>query len=159
MADYVLYVGIDRNDKTRSRFCPGSRRAIEVIDDANMQDKVTIQSVDTLRENMPNLPEWLKGTPTLVDRASRHAMRGTAAIEHLRNFENKKHRAGVPSSSTTSHSMDGMVAPGEQLHLGAEANFEPIKEDMSKYSNDSKVSDDDLHSLLQRRQASIPPAA
>jgi len=148
MGDYVLYVGYDRSDRTRTRFCPGSRRAIELVDEANMQDQITVQSVDALRESMP-LPEWLKGTPTLVSKESRKAMRGTAAIEHLQSL-------AVKQPQPAAHSMDGMIAPGESLHLGAESNFEPLQEDPSKYDDSRKVTDADLQQLIERRRAAVP---
>lgn len=143
---FVLYVGYDRSDPSRTRFCPGSRRAIELIDGSGLQDKVTVQSIDALRESMP-LPEWLKGTPTLVCKESRKAMRGTAAIEHLRS---------LTVTQPPAHSMDGMIAPGESLHLGSESNFEPIQDDPSKYDDSRKISDSDLQQLIERRRAVVP---
>lgn len=167
---YVLYVGYDRRDATMSRFCPGSRHALELIDEASMHDRVTVQSVDALRETMPALPAWLRGTPTLVSRATRKAMRGSAAIEHLRALPGAlAERRGAASSagggegelasSSSAHGLDGMVAPGEAVHLGAESNFEPLaQEDASKYDDSRKVTDADLQRLLERRKASVPPA-
>lgn len=166
--EYVLYVGYDRQDRSRSRFCPGSRRAIEIVDQADIQDRVTVQSVDALRESMPTLPEWLKGTPTLVSRTSRKAMRGTAAIEHLMELTtaatsttDAAHASNTDSfqNGGAAHSMDGMIVPGEMAHLGVESNFDPINhEDMSRYDDSKKVTDSDLQELLDRRKTSIPPA-
>ena len=154
MADHVLYVGYDRSDATR--FCPGSRRAIELVDEAEAQDRVTVQSVDALRQSMTTLPAWLKGTPTLVCKSSKKAMRGTAALEYLRNELVVRHADA--GGATSEHGLDGMVAPGEAAHLGLESNFEPLTNDEpSKYDDSRKVTDGDLQRLLERRKASIPP--
>ena len=166
--EYVLYVGYDRADPTRSRFCPGSRRAIEIIDNEDLPARVTVQSVDALRETMATLPDWLRGTPTLVSRKSRTAMRGTAAIEHLQEVARSRGAAGDRTdggdrmdgggSGPAAHSLDGMVAAGEMAFLGAESNFEPLQEDdPSKYDDSRKVTDNDLQRLLERRKASVPP--
>lgn len=159
-ADFVLYVGYDRSDATASRFCPGSRRAIELIDQAGLQDRVTVQSVDALRESMSALPPWLKGTPTLVCRETRKAMRGTAALEHLSELASKAGEEGHGGGeASASHGLDGMVAPGEAMHLGTEANFEPLaKDDPDKYDDSRKVTEDDIQRMLERRRAAVPSA-
>ena len=54
--------------------------------------------------------------------------------------------------------MEGMIAPGESMHLGAESNFEPEPEDASKYDDSRKITEDDVQRLLDRRQASVPAA-
>ena len=173
MADLVLYVGYDRRDSSRSRFCPGSRLALEVIDDRGMQERVTVQSIDALRESMPALPDWLRGTPTLVCRGTRKAMRGTAAVDHLRSLPGEegdeesaqgggKGGGGKGGAGSAEHGLDGMVVASERAFLGAESNFEPIgggeEEDASKYDDSRKVTENDLQRLIERRKASVPPA-
>lgn len=154
MADYVLYVGYDRTDPTRTRFCRGSRRAIELVDALGKQESVTIQSVDALRESMPTLPPWLRGTPTLVSRETRQAMSGQAAIDHL---EALGQPAAAEEEAQAEHGMDGMVASSEKMHLGFESNFEPlVSEDPAKYDDSRKVTDADLQALLERRKAVVP---
>lgn len=154
MAEYVLYVGYDRTDPTRSRFCRGSRRAIELVDAMGKQESVTVQSVDALRESMPTLPAWLRGTPTLVSRETRQAMGGQAAIDHLEALS----RPVEEEEAQAEHGMDGMVASSEKMHLGFESNFEPLvtEEDLSKYDDSRKVTDADLQALLERRKATVP---
>lgn len=161
MADYVLYVGYDRRDRTR--FCPGSRKAIEIVDESGAHEMVTVQSIDALRESVVTLPAWLNGTPTLVCRTTKKAMRGSAALEHLRHELLQKRPAADASApnarATGEHGMDGMVAGSEAAHLGLEANFEPlVQDDPSKYDDSRKVTDNDLQQLLERRKATIPPA-
>lgn len=156
MGEYVLYVGYDRSD--RSRFCHGSRRAIEIVDRAGVQDRVTVQSVDALRESMGALPTWLSGTPTLVSRATRKAMRGTAAVEHLQELVASGAEEGGEAAAAPGE-IQGLVAAGEAMHLGTEQNFEPLpKDDPDKYDDSRKITDADLQRLLDRRKATVPPA-
>ena len=159
MTQYVLYVAYDRADVTRSRFCPGSRRAIELVDEANQQDQVTVQSVDVLRRSVPTLPEWLRGTPTLVCRETRKAMRGTAALDHLRSMRQKHHESQSNTrDSAEQEAVEGLVTAREMPHLERESNFEPlVKDDPSKYDESKKITDADLQRLIDRRKAGIPP--
>lgn len=151
--EYVLYIGNDRSDATK--FCPGSRQALDIVDKKGLHEEIVVQSVDALRQSVAQLPVWLKGTPTLVSRTTRKAMTGTAAIEHLRRL------AAKPTNETpsvTEHNMDGMIAATESLHLGAESNFEPLQvDDAFKYDESRKVTEDDLQKLLERRKATTVP--
>ena len=142
-AEYILYVGHDARNPTV--FCPGSRQALSLIDENDLQDVVTVQSVERLRENL-TLPSWLSGTPTLVIRSKRQALRGSSAVDHLRTMGAKEESSGDAW---------GMVAPGEAMHLGSERNFEPTQEDSSKYTSESKVTEGDLQAFIARRQATV----
>lgn len=155
--DYVLYVGYDRRDATKTRFCPGSRRAIELVDEAGAQDRVMVQSVDALRESVQKLPTWLNGTPTLVCRSTKKAMRGTVALEYLQS--QLVETSIEPVHAESAHGLDGMVSSSEAMHLGIESNFEPLtQDDPKKYEDSKKVSEDDLQRMLERRKAIIPPS-
>lgn len=75
---YVLYVGSDKNDKSRP--CPGSEECLTLA--RRIADQVSVQDCDVLRKKQ-TLPAWLNGTPILVNRNDPVPLRGTDAIEAL----------------------------------------------------------------------------
>ena len=145
--DYILYVGLDARDKTL--FCPGSRRAIAIVDEGGL--RVLVQSVDAVRRRKPPVPKWLCGTPTLVSRAERRALRGTAAIEHLEELMTRRRKSDAEANAE----VRGMIAPGESIFLGGETNFEPlVGEDAAKYDESrGKITEADVQRALDRRAA------
>ena len=160
-ADLVLYVGLDRSDATRRRFCPGSRRAMQLADEVG---EVVVQSVDALREaGTTTLPEWLQGTPTLVCKSKRVALRGKRAIEHLQQRLAEQRGGGGGEEDTKTGEPTGLIAPHEAMFLGGGGNFErgadDAEEDASKYSDTHKITDADVQRLLDRRNtaaANVP---
>ena len=157
MTSYVLYIGCDKRDK--NVFCPGSKSALAVIDAAELNDQVNIQSIDWLRSTT-KLPSWLDGTPILVDKQSKKAFRGSRCVEFLEKLgeeggassrKSEEDNSGLPKDEFM-----GMVAPGEQIFVNTESNFEPIKEDTSRYEDSGKITDADLQNFLERRNAAIP---
>ena len=151
--EYVLYVAYDQSDATRSQFCPGSRRAIELTETVPEGVSVHVQSVDVLRQTGVPLPTFLVGTPTRVSRETRRAMRGTAAIDHLRQLiASSETQAAAPAPNV----IDGLTSPHEEMHLGGAGNFEPLtRDDPEKYTNARKVTDEDVQRMLDRRKATI----
>ena len=145
--EYILYIGQDRIDPTR--FCPGSRKALGVLEGAADDVGVSVQNVHRLREKLGTLPAWLTGTPTLISKSTKKAMRGTSAIEHLEGVvagQAKEAEGGAGD-------VWGLTAPNEALHLGVESNYEGgAPDDPSKYSDDRKVTEDDVQKLIERRK-------
>ena len=143
--EYILYIGQDQIDPTR--FCPGSRKALGVLEGAS-DVGVSVQNVHRLREKLGTLPAWLTGTPTLISKITKKAMRGTSAIEHLEGVV-----AGQAKGEEGGGDVWGLTAPNESLHLGVEGNYEGgASDDPSKYSDDRKVTEDDVQKLIERRK-------
>ena len=92
--DYILYIGQDKRDETR--FCAGSRAALEAIDQAKAENLVSVQSVDRLALNT-TLPDWLDGTPMIVCRKSRRAYKGTECVNFIRSMAASSTESSVAS--------------------------------------------------------------
>lgn len=152
---YILYVAQDARDP--SRFCPGSRRALALVDEADL-GSVNVQNVNRLREKATALPAWLTGTPTLVSKASKQAMRGTKAIEHLSALASGKGGGEGGGAKASTDDVIGMTLSNETMHLGVEGNFEPTgRDDPSKYDDSRKITDSEVQRFMDRRKAVIPP--
>lgn len=59
----VLYIAHDLTDN--DEMCPGSTVCISIVDKIE-EGLINVQDCDILRESK-DLPEWLNGTPILVD--------------------------------------------------------------------------------------------
>lgn len=76
---WVLYVAHDASRP--DALCPGSRACLNAL--GALRDECAVQVVDRMLENALPLPEWLDGTPILVDTESRQALKGSDAYEYL----------------------------------------------------------------------------
>ena len=93
----VLYVGRDRDDP--SEFCPGSLVCMSLVEKLD-DDAIQIQDCSILRQSQ-ELPDWLNGTPILIDRNSPMPLRGTQAVRMLQSIlkiqdERRSARAARP---------------------------------------------------------------
>ncbi len=83
-ARYVLYVG-PRIGGHEGEMCPGSQRALDIIDP--FREDVDVYDVSQLRQNGISLPGWLNGTPCLVDTSQPRPLdpyKGGACLAHLK---------------------------------------------------------------------------
>lgn len=60
---------------------------MSVVDNLGLGTSVTVQDCDTLRAQGVDFPEWLVGTPTLIDRESMMRYVGTDALVQLTNVQ------------------------------------------------------------------------
>jgi hypothetical protein len=77
---YVLYVG--PSSRGGQQMCPGSQAALDVIE--TFKEDVAIADVNKLRLEGEQLPEWLEGTPCVVNTAEKLAYMGSHCIAHLK---------------------------------------------------------------------------
>ena len=93
----VLYVGHDKIDPTM--FCAGSLVCMSLVD--KLDEDITVQDCTVLREAQ-ELPEWLNGTPILIDGDNPVPTRGTDAVRMLQAMIKKQnHRlTQVPKSGS-----------------------------------------------------------
>ena len=72
----VLYI-------TSLKSCPGTDEAMRIIREFNNPTHVIVQDIASLKKEGVSIPSWLKGTPTLVNVATRAVSEGTAALRRL----------------------------------------------------------------------------
>lgn len=79
---FMLYISGDADGS--GRFCAGSRECIALIQSTPQLLRSTrFENVDVIMQENPTLPEWLHGTPTLVDIYLKRIIRGTHARDYL----------------------------------------------------------------------------
>lgn len=84
MATHVLYVASDKSNP--SQMCRGSSQCISIAKHPSLKQTVLIQNVDILRRKQP-LPSWLNGTPILIDRTTNQIIKGSPAIDTLKDLQ------------------------------------------------------------------------
>lgn len=77
----VLYVGHDNTEP--NEFCPGSTVCMALVE--KISAKIRVQNCDILRQHQ-DLPEWLNGTPILIDDVAQEPHRGTEAVRVLQKI-------------------------------------------------------------------------
>ena len=76
----VLYVSADKQDDTL--MCPGSIVCIALAEKIP-SSRISIQNTDIIRETTSDLPEWLNGTPILINEIDGIPYRGKDAIKQM----------------------------------------------------------------------------
>ena len=140
---WVLYVNYDRRDG--QRMCAGSRRIMAMVE--GIREDVNVQNISELQKKGVTLPEWLNGSPILVDTETKQAFKGTSAVTYVESLTRK------PSPPVHSE-MTGILSKGEQ-HLHADNDlddFGPLTDgEAADDVRDGKVTDDDLQKYLAQR--------
>lgn len=77
----VLYVGHDNTEQ--NEFCPGSTVCMALVE--KISTTIRVQNCDILCQHQ-DLPEWLNGTPILIDDVTQEPYRGTQAVRVLQKI-------------------------------------------------------------------------
>lgn len=153
---WVLYIGQDNADPTI--FCPGSRRAMKLIEP--IKEDVSVQSIEVLLEKGVELPAWLTGTPTLVATDSRMAYIGSECIDELARVSSGGRQN---EQARTYDDMLGAPASGASFE---QAEFEQDdslaaqpQQANGLMDKDGKITDEDVQRYMNSRNASMPQQA
>lgn len=158
---YVLYISSDDADATQ--FCYGSRECLKLI--GPVKEDLTVQHVDRMLEAGVELPEWLDGTPILVNTMQKSALRGTYVYEYLKNVgTNKNGRDGgtepvkVEREQVADDGFNGMTPNGEKyLHESVEDDLQHSENSPERQIIDSqqgKITENDLQRYMELRNKS-----
>jgi hypothetical protein len=122
-----------------------------------IKEDVNVQHVDRMMEAGVALPDWLDGTPILVDTTEKKALRGTHAFEYLKNVS-------VPQVHTNQEEetdgFEGMLPDGEKyLHSsGGELEMEQppnsAERQIIDQTREGKVTENDLQRYMELRNKS-----
>lgn len=172
---YVLYVNDDYENM--EQLCKGSKICVSIIKE---HPDVHIQHIKALLDNEIPIPDWLDGTPCIVDKATLKAHRGTSAVTFARNKfsaeipvlptmqpkqpgrartrEQSQMRIGSPTrtppTASVSQEPSGVLSDGEKLHHDTNATLDNSFETITSTSSqnfDSKISNDMLEKYMQQR--------
>tara|TARA_B110000046_G_C12991052_1_gene397856 strand:- start:185 stop:784 length:600 start_codon:yes stop_codon:yes gene_type:complete len=84
----VLYVGQD--DAEPSEYCAGSTVCMALVE--KISKPIRVQNCNILRRHQ-ELPDWLTGTPILIDEEDQEPLRGTQAVRYLQAMLRNEEKA------------------------------------------------------------------
>lgn len=157
---WVLYIAQDARDA--SRFCPGSRQAVALVEQQELDNSVLIQNVAVLQKKDVKLPDWLTGTPSLVDTRSSLLFRGTEAVQRLKDIKSEEEEPlddSVEDTQQPEEAVQGMIAPGQRFLVDDEGRgdtqmgIEPEPSAEGGTSRDGNVTDNDLAAYIAMRDS------
>lgn len=136
----VLYVAHDLTDT--EEMCPGSTVCLSIVEKIQ-ENLINVQDCDILRESK-HLPEWLNGTPILVDDNEGVPHKGKDAIKKLRMIASTNPRKVKASSQAQS-----VPEPGDDLNDDFKLDIQQLEEAPS-----GKVTEQDLQRYMEARNSS-----
>lgn len=164
---HVLYV-------TSSKPSKGCSVVLSILNKHPVRNAILIQDVDSLQKEGTALPEWLNGTPTLVEIKSRQILKGSEVVSSIpaildeaakRMSEKQQARQALVvvekkapppedisglESVTTAGSWGDQEAEDEDPQYELEAGCDPSE------MNTGKVTDSDIQNVLKQRGMDIP---
>jgi hypothetical protein len=169
---YVLYINNSHRDE--ASLCEGSKLCMSAV---NGRKDFIIQNVQHLIQNNVNLPEWLDGTPCLVDKETSQAYKGTAAVNFAKsvgksNASSPKYNAapntrgpvhsdevGIQKDRRVVQEVHGTVALNERRHFDTDdmdpaSGFKEIEE-VPEDQSDAKVTEGSLQAYMALREKSV----
>lgn len=136
----VLYVAHDLENP--DSMCPGSSVCLSIVEKME-EDIINIQDCDVLRQSKV-LPEWLNGTPILIDDDEAIPHKGKEAIHKLRmlqkSFPRKEKAKNILSQETKDEN---------DLSADFQMDVQPIEENSS-----GKITEQDLQRYMEARNSS-----
>lgn len=174
---HVLYV-------TSSVPCKGCDAALHILsnESSRVQDAVLVQDVDALRREGVSLPDWLNGTPTLVDVQTRDIFKGSQAVTQLahatcllaaqlparppkqrpnetatRRDDGYTEEEEEEEGEEEGEEMRGVTTATWQEEGGSVEGVEELHDFEEESVDNGKVTEDHVQSVLKERGLDIPP--
>jgi hypothetical protein len=113
----ILYIGHDRTEP--DYYCPGSTVCISLVE--KLSQRVRVQNCDILRQH-EDLPEWLNGTPILIDEEEQHPHRGTEAVRYLQQMLKQEEKM---TFEATERNREPTAPPASKPVIHAPPRMEP----------------------------------
>ena len=138
----ILYVASHKSYE--DMMCPGSIVCLSLAEKIP-DEMIQIQNCDVLRTKT-DLPDWLNGTPILINERDQVPYRGQYAIRQL-----KKIVEALPKSQIKTNQSIVEINKDEEdndpFKMDVQPNLEEVKSD--------KVTEQDLQKYMEQRNASV----
>ena len=163
----VLYVGSDFNEE--DAMCPGSTVCLALAEKIP-DEALSIQNCDILRKTTIEFPDWLNGTPILINEEEGIPYRGTDAVRKMREVvkeheksANSEHSRKKNSSSDQSRDREPQKGQGQKAQKAQKAQDSPAQSLDDHFTMEvspqtetrtDKVTEQDLQKYMEMRNAS-----
>lgn len=164
----VLYVASDKQDK--KVMCPGSTVCIALAKDIP-ENMLSIQNCDILKQSTQEIPDWLNGTPLLINEKEGIPYRGREAINKMHELINlikskpKKRRepeAQLPNQQNSNQTLQESSINNQPSNDGPSSLDDHFKMDVQpqlEETRSDKITEQDLQKYMELRNASPASAA
>lgn len=159
---HVLYV-------TTSKPCKGCDEVLPILKKHPARSAILIQDVGSLQKEGVALPEWLNGTPTMVEIKSRQILKGYKVVLGISGIldEAAKHVGEKQNAHQAATAGETTTEPSEDINgLGSAAGSWEAEEEDPQYELEAgcdpsemstgKVTDSDIQNVLKQRGIDVP---
>jgi hypothetical protein len=138
----MLYVAEDQHRP--GLFCKGSRECISLIQsNPSVLQKTRFENLDVIQREGASIPDWLYGTPTLVDTHHKRIFRGTGARDYL-----------VDITVDSVIPQDNIEYREEsELSLPLHKKNEPVKSTVADTMPSTRLTEDDISRHIKERES------
>jgi len=174
MEEYVLYIASDK--KNPDTYCKGSVMCMKMLD-ALPSKLFNVQNCDMLRQKNVQFPNWLTGTPVIVDKENGEIYKGSLCTQFLRELLQEEVRnQKLNSKNTISPKIENehtdktdYINRDKEQYVGFDENVEEVEDNYDPWeTNDESISNhardldsqpksnqEDVEAFMKQRQRSI----
>lgn len=129
---YMLYVAEDHY--SLGALCSGSRECLALIKATPCIMRITrFENLDAIYREGATLPDWLYGTPTLVDTHTKRIMRGSIARDYLAYIAAQGRESGHPQHPSQAPPVHGNKQHGEETVADNVQSKRLTEDDISRH--------------------------
>ena len=137
----ILYVA---KHYEKDEYCIGSQKCISLIHSKNI-DSIKIQDVNKLISENIKLPNWLNGTPILVDKKTGEVFKGTDAVQKINSLKNK-----IPKE-ISSENIEGVLPNGLTFCESSDEPLGVFPDTTELPAENGKITEQDLELYMRKR--------
>lgn len=138
----ILYVA---KHYKKDEYCIGSQKCISLIQSKNI-DSIDIQDVNKLINENIKLPNWLDGTPILVDKETGEVFKGTDAVQKINKLKNK-----MPKEEISSENIEGVLPNGLTFCESSDEPLGVFPDTTELPAENGKITEQDLELYMRKR--------
>jgi len=129
---YMLYVAEDHY--SLGMLCSGSRECLALIKATPCIMRITrFENLDAIYRETATLPDWLYGTPTLVDTHTKRIMRGSIARDYLAYIAAQSRESDQPQHPSQAQPVHGTKQHGEETVADNVQSKRLTEDDISRH--------------------------
>ena len=137
----ILYVA---KHYEKNEYCIGSQKCISQIHSKTI-DSIEIQDVNKLISENIKLPNWLNGTPILVDKKTGEVFKGTDAVHKINSLKNK-----IPKE-ISSENIEGVLPNGLTFCESSDEPLGVFPDTTELPAENGKITEQDLELYMRKR--------
>ena len=140
----ILYIA---KHYEKDEYCIGSQKCISLIQSENI-DSIEFQDVNKLISENIELPNWLNGTPILVEKKTGEVFKGTDAVQKINSLKNKIPKEEISSAS---ENIEGVLPNGLTFCESSDEPLGVFPDTTELPAENGKITEQDLEMYMRKR--------